>query len=326
MGLATAVGVASSPAWKTRSRCMTPSCVAARPTPMASCITSNIRSASRSSSGPKLVTSEARDFSTGSPKVRIWARASARRLRASGSSPSTRSSGGPSGLTGCDSSTVAASAVSLIKRECRSATESSLRIDVDADRRSPQLPRPGQALDRGPDGRHTGLALCDLEEELATVAAAEAKPGRGPEQVGAAWKPGRYGVPHALGRGLRRFGLGGGDLDADHVGERRVAERAAALELPGEEALRVVGGGVADRGRLGRQGLDQHPAAALAAAASPGELRDQGEGALLRTEVREAERGVGVEDDAEDDVREVVALGDTLGSDQDAGLSLVEAL
>jgi hypothetical protein len=71
VGLATAVGVASGPAWNTRSRCITPSCVAASPTPMASRMIATMRSASRWSSGPKVVISEARDFNTGSPNLRM---------------------------------------------------------------------------------------------------------------------------------------------------------------------------------------------------------------------------------------------------------------
>ena len=82
---------------------------------------------------------------------------------------------------------------------------------------------------------------------------------------------------------------------------------------------------VADRRGLGRQGLDQHPAAALAAPAAPGELGHQREGALLGTKVGEPKRRVGVEHDAQDDVGEVVSLGDHLGAHQHARLRLLEA-
>ena len=76
--------------------------------------------------------------------------------------------------------------------------------------------------------------------------------------------------------------------------------------------------GVADARRAGRQGLDQDPPTGLAPPAAAGELRDQREGALLGAEVRQAQRAVGVEDDAQRDVGEVVALGDHLGADEDA--------
>ena len=54
-----------------------------------------------------------------------------------------------------------------------------------------------------------------------------------------------------------------------------------------------------------------------AAPDAPGELCDQRERALLRAEVGEAQRGVGVEHDPERHVAEVVALGDHLRADQD---------
>ena len=113
--------------------------------------------------------------------------------------------------------------------------------------------------------------------------------------------------------------------DADQVGERRVAQGAAALELGAQEAVGVVAGGGGDRGRVGRVGLDEHAAAARAAAGAAGELGDQRERALLGAEVREAQRRVGVEHDAERDVREVVALGHHLRAEQQPGGRGVEA-
>ena len=96
----------------------------------------------------------------------------------------------------------------------------------------------------------------------------------------------------------------------------RVAERLAAFQLAGQEAVAIVAGGVPDRARLGRDALHQH--ATLAAAPdAPGELCDQRECALLRTEVGEAQGGVGVKHHPERHVAEVVALGDHLRADQD---------
>ena len=54
----------------------------------------------------------------------------------------------------------------------------------------------------------------------------------------------------------------------------------------------------------------------LAAAAAARELGDEREGALLRAQVGKAQGRVGVDDDAEHDVVEVVPLGDHLGPDQ----------
>ena len=85
-----------------------------------------------------------------------------------------------------------------------------------------------------------------------------------------------------------------------------------------------MGGGGEDRRRVGSQGLDDHPSARLTATAAPGELRDEREGALLGAEVGKAQARIGVEQDAEDDGAEVVALGDHLGADEDAALGGVE--
>ena len=84
--------------------------------------------------------------------------------------------------------------------------------------------------------------------------------------------------------------------------------------------------GVHDRARLGGHGLHQH-APVPTAAGTPGELGDQGEGALLGAEVREAQGGVGVDHECQLHVGEVVSLGDHLGSDQNAQafLSRLEA-
>ena len=110
----------------------------------------------------------------------------------------------------------------------------------------------------------------------------------------------------------------GGEADPDQVREGRVAQRPPALELAGEEAGGVV---ARRRGRcsaaLGRQGLDDHLAPGLAAAAAPGELGDHREGPLLGAEVGEAQGRVGVEDRAQRHLGEVVALGDHLGADED---------
>jgi hypothetical protein len=66
--------------------------------------------------------------------------------------------------------------------------------------------------------------------------------------------------------------------------EGRVAERLAPLELAGEEPGHIVVLRVLERRRVGLERLHEHAARGVAAA-SPGELRNELEGALLRTEV-----------------------------------------
>ena len=106
--------------------------------------------------------------------------------------------------------------------------------------------------------------------------------------------------------------------------EGRIAQCLAALQLPGQEAIAVVPGGVHDRTCLGSDALDQHAALAPTADA-PGELCDQRERALLRPEVGEAQSGVGIEHDPERHVAEVVSLGDHLGANQDSRGGRLEA-
>ena len=89
------------------------------------------------------------------------------------------------------------------------------------------------------------------------------------------------------------------EADPDQIAERRIAQRPPALELPGQEGGRVVTGGGGDARCRRGQRLHDHRAAGLAAPAAPGQLRDHREGPLLGAEVREAQRGVGVENDAE---------------------------
>ena len=87
----------------------------------------------------------------------------------------------------------------------------------------------------------------------------------------------------ALGRLCVRAG---GD-DRDQVPERRVAELAPPVELLRQEPGDVVAGGVAQRRRIRLEGLHDHLARRVAAAAA-GELRDELKRPLLRPEVRAA--------------------------------------
>src|SRR4051794_35644470 len=87
-GLTTAWASASS-GWKTNSRCSTPTCVAARPMPLASCISCFIRSTSLTSCSSNSVTGRACIFSAASGYWRICASANRRRVSRSGSSSSS---------------------------------------------------------------------------------------------------------------------------------------------------------------------------------------------------------------------------------------------
>ena len=77
--------------------------------------------------------------------------------------------------------------------------------------------------------------------------------------------------------------------------KRRVVELPPPVDLALEEARDVVPRREGDRPRLGLEGLHEHLARRIAAAA-PGELRQELERALLGTEVRQAETEVGVDD------------------------------
>ena len=87
----------------------------------------------------------------------------------------------------------------------------------------------------------------------------------------------------------------------------------------------VVPGGIGERARVGLEGLDEHRARSVAAAPA-GELGHELERALLRPEVREPEPGVRIHDRGERDAREVMALRDHLGSDEDDAIGGGEPL
>ncbi len=82
--------------------------------------------------------------------------------------------------------------------------------------------------------------------------------------------------------------------------------------------------GERDRARVRLEGLDDHTAGRVAPAAAR-ELGDELEGALLRAEVGEPERGIGVDDGRERNPAEVMPLGDHLRPQQDPALGGGEA-
>ena len=146
-------------------------------------------------------------------------------------------------------------------------------IDVDAQGDAANLPRSGELLHHSPRRRDRRLALGRLHEQLPPVTAADAKARRRTEQGGAVWKRRRDPVVGEPRGGLRPLGLRCRQLEAHELREGRVAERATQLELAGEESLRVVGGGVADRRRIGGKRLDEDAASARPATAAARELR-----------------------------------------------------
>src|SRR3954471_9445048 len=205
---------------------------------------------------------------------------------------------------------------------------SLLGIHVDRERDSAVLLRLGDGLDRVPDGAHRGHPLGPagrrFHEQLSAVAALQ------PEQRGGAQEARLRGLEvDALAERGGRSCLGARFVrradDSHQLSVRRIPEQLSPLELVGADPPGVVRRAEAPGTRAGVERLHDHAPAARAAAAAAGELSYQGEGALLGTEVWEAERGVGVEDDPERDVREVVPLGDHLRPYEHAARRLLEA-
>src|SRR5581483_8839087 len=85
-------------------------------------------------------------------------------------------------------------------------------------------------------------------------------------------------------------------------------------------------GGVADRARRGSEGLHQHPPAPFAAAGAAGQLSDQRKGPLLGAEIGKPQRLVSVEHYSQRDLREFVALGHHLRTDEQTAARGAEAV
>ena len=185
-------------------------------------------------------------------------------------------------------------------------------------------PRRRELLDGGANRSDRLGPLGGLHDELHAGAAAQREQRRRSEH-------GRVG--RVDGRAQRR-GAGIGELplrrradDPDERRERRIGERRAALQLAREERVGVMARRQRDRARAGRVRLHEHAPGPVRAAppGTAGELRDERERALLGAKVREAQRLVGVDHDAERDVREVMPLGDHLRADQHARRRRVKA-
>ena len=237
---------------------MTPSWVAASPTPSASCMIAIIRSRLAASSGPELA--HLRGART-EHRVAEGTDLGQRRARRSRSSSVGPPSYRPPSASP-DRASTSCSAVSLIVASLEPGPPALLRIDVDRKRELAQAPRRSRSLDHRPDSGHRRTALARLDDHLAAMAPAETEPGRRAEGPVARWQRGADLVAQAFGRRLNPIGVGSAQLDPDQMREGRVAERPPPLELAGEEARCVVSGGVADRRRVGGERLDQDPAAA----------------------------------------------------------------
>jgi hypothetical protein len=134
----------------------------------------------------------------------------------------------------------------------------------------------------------------------------------------------RDGISQMLCGILRRARAGRRADDPDQRSERRVLEQTPSPELLLQEPVGVVARRERDRPRARRERLHQNPAARLPTSGAARQLSDQREGALLRTKVGKPQRLIGVEHDAQRDVRKVVALGDHLRPDQHAGVGCLE--
>ena len=109
-------------------------------------------------------------------------------------------------------------------------------------------------------------------------------------------------------------------------GARRAGSRCrgAQLQLLRGEALVVVAGRGVDGVVVGRVGLDDDAAGALAAAGAAGDLGEELERALAGAEVGQVQADVGVDDADDGDTGHVEALREHLRADEDVGLAREE--
>ena len=292
---------------------MTPTCVAARPMPSASCMTWPMRRISSRSASSKRSIGSARLRSTGSPYLRTSVSAASRRARVSGSSRRGGILLGDLGrLVGHRADSIRARAPRRGSRRAR-----SLRVHVDGEAHVAVLARVRRAVDGGPHGGDRRGAVVRLDHDLGAIAAAQPEQRRRAEhgrarraRRGAARsrRPPRAARPASApsrrpGSGRRTAGSAApAAARARRVTNPRVSWRAAA-------AIAGASGAVV--------WTSTRPPARPAAGAA-GELRDQRERPLLGAEVGEAQGRVGVDHHAERDVGEVVALGDHLRADEQA--------
>src|SRR4029078_5483707 len=100
--------------------------------------------------------------------------------------------------------------------------------------------------------------------------------------------------------------------------------RPAGLDLAVEEGVAVAGHERSDGRMLGHIGLDQAVAFDRLAPGAPSHLAQQLEGALRSARVRLRETEVGIDHADQSKPREVMALSDELGADDDIDLARLD--
>lgn len=128
--------------------------------------------------------------------------------------------------------------------------------------------------------------------------------------------------------GFGEYGFAGFccDSELEQVGEGRIAVHTALLELGGGKGNVIVAGGGRDGWMIGRVGLDEDPARAVAAAGAAGDLAQDLKGTFGGGEVWELEHGIGANDADGVNGREVEAFGDHLRANDDIDSAVTQAL
>ena len=125
------------------------------------------------------------------------------------------------------------------------------------------------------------------------------------------------GARERAGVGFGRAAVLGRDDDRRQAPERRQAAPPALLGLLAVEPFGVAGNERRDDRMIWLPGLQQRPAQPFAAPRPPGRLAQKLERALGRARIGVGEPDIGVDHADESQKREVVALGDQLGADDE---------
>ena len=107
------------------------------------------------------------------------------------------------------------------------------------------------------------------------------------------------------------------DGQLDEPAERRRTEPAADLQLGVVEGVGIAAGDGLDRRVVGLVALDDRPSRPVAAAGPPDGLGQELVGPFGGPLVGQVQRDVGADDADEGDLRDVEALGDQAGADED---------
>ena len=117
-----------------------------------------------------------------------------------------------------------------------------------------------------------------------------------------------------------------GNDDRGEPAEGRGVGAAAVFGLDQIEALAVAGDQRLDHLRIGHAGLDEDMARLFAAPGAPGDLHDLLEGAFGRAQVAALQPQVRIDHADQGQVREMIALGDELGADDDVDVPSLDRL